>query len=84
LNISANYAFKNSLFLIRFCFLGDAGGGLVLEVDGISKIVGMVSSAKKVIIHGEYKLICDLNNYGVYTDVSKFYYWIRQVILETY
>jgi hypothetical protein len=27
---------------------------------------------------------CDLNNYLVYTDVSKFNSWIEQVIIETY
>jgi secreted trypsin-like serine protease len=69
----------------REFFSGDAGGGMVLEVDGLWKIIGIVSAslAKTVEIDGRIVNICDLDNYQVYTDISKFYNWINQVILET-
>jgi hypothetical protein len=59
---------------------------MVLKVGGLRKIVGIVSAAvaKPVIFNQrEIKIICDLDNYLVYTDVAKFYDWINQVILET-
>jgi hypothetical protein len=59
---------------------------MVLEVDGLSKIVGIVSAAigKPAIVYGENTSICDLKNYLVYTDVSKFSSWIDQVVLESF
>jgi hypothetical protein len=58
---------------------------MVLEVDSLWKIIGIVSAAvaKSVIVGGKNTSICDLDNYLVYTDVSKFYNWIEQVVLET-
>jgi hypothetical protein len=59
---------------------------MVLKVDGLRKIVGIVSAAvgKPIIFdQKDVKIICDLDNYLVYTDVSKFYDWINQVIIET-
>ncbi len=58
---------------------------MVLEVNGLTKLVGIVSAAvaKAAIVYGENRKICDLNNYLVYTDVSKFHEWINQVIFET-
>jgi secreted trypsin-like serine protease len=50
---------------------------MVLEVKGLWKIVGIVSSAPN------NDGICDLNHYVIYTDVSKFNEWIDQVVLET-
>ncbi len=72
--------FKNQIH-----FSGDSGGGMVLEVDGLRKIIGIVSAAvaKPVIVENKRRSICDLDNYLVYTDVSKFYNWINQVVLET-
>jgi hypothetical protein len=58
---------------------------MVLKVKGLSKLIGIVSAAvpKSATIKGEHKLVCDLDNYIVYTDVLKFYDWINQVVLET-
>ncbi len=58
---------------------------MVLEVGGLSKIIGLVSAsaAKKTIFNGKLEKICDLDNYVVYTNVAKFYDWINQVILFT-
>jgi hypothetical protein len=58
---------------------------MVLEVDGLTKIVGIVAAAvaKSAIVGGKKVSICDLDEYLVYTDVSKFYNWIDQVLLET-
>jgi hypothetical protein len=49
-------------------------------------MVGIVSAAvgQYAIIDEKARLICNLDNYLVYTDVSKFYNWINQVILESY
>ncbi len=70
----------------RLILLGDSGGGMVLEVNGLWKIVGIVSAAvgKSTTVYGKNTSICDLNHYLVYTDVSKFYKWIDQVVFETY
>jgi hypothetical protein len=65
---------------------GDSGGGMVLEVEGLSKIIGIVSAAiAKIIIVNRRQIqkICDLENYLIYTDVSKFTKWINQVIFES-
>jgi hypothetical protein len=57
---------------------GFTGAGMVLKIDGLWKIVGMVSTC---ITKPDY---CDLNNYLVYTDVSKFNSWIERVIIDSY
>jgi hypothetical protein len=56
-----------------------------LKIDGLWKTVGIVSSAvgKSAVIDGKNKTICDLNEYLVYTDVSKYNSWIDQIVLET-
>jgi hypothetical protein len=59
---------------------------MALKINGTWKIIGIVSAAiaKPVIVNQrELKIVCDLDNYMVYTDVSKFNEWIYQVILET-
>jgi secreted trypsin-like serine protease len=58
---------------------------MVLKVDGLWRVVGIVSAAvaRFADIDGNLQLICNLDNYLVYTDVSKFYNWINQVVLET-
>jgi hypothetical protein len=58
---------------------------MVLKVGGLSKIIGIVSAADSKIatVNGKNEKICDLDNYVIYTDVSKFYNWIRQVVFET-
>jgi hypothetical protein len=59
---------------------------MVLKVDGTFKVIGIVSAslATRVRDHkGILQSICDLDNYMVYTDVSKFHSWINQVIIET-
>jgi hypothetical protein len=59
---------------------------MVLKIDGTWKIIGIVSAAlaEPVIVEKSgLKFVCDLNNYMVYTDVSKFYDWTYQVIFET-
>jgi hypothetical protein len=58
---------------------------MVLEVDGLSKIIGIVSASigRRVTIRGRVEKTCNLDNYLVYTDVSKFHNWINQVIRET-
>jgi hypothetical protein len=50
---------------------------MVLKIDGLWKIVGFVSACITKPDH------CDLNNYLVYTDVSKFNSWIERVIIES-
>jgi secreted trypsin-like serine protease len=59
---------------------------MVLKIDRLWKLIGIVSAAvaKQKIINNRLVSICDLNNYLVYTDVSKFYNWINQVVLNTY
>jgi secreted trypsin-like serine protease len=58
---------------------------MVLKVDDVWKLVGIVSAALPIPVstNGRFRMICDLENYIVYTDVSKFYHWISQVIGET-
>jgi hypothetical protein len=58
---------------------------MVLKVDGLWRVVEIVSAAvaRFADIDGNLQLICNLDNYLVYTDVSKFYNWINQVVLET-
>jgi hypothetical protein len=58
---------------------------MVLEIDNLTKITGIISAAvaKPVVFNQKVQFICDLDNYLVYTDVSKFYGWINQVIVET-
>jgi secreted trypsin-like serine protease len=70
---------------LKHYFSGDSGGGMVLEVDGTRRLVGIISAAvaKEVVIQGKNAKICDLDSYLVYTDVSKFHGWINQVIRET-
>ncbi len=58
-----------------------------MEVDGLWKLAGMISSCihKPVVKeNGKNVSICDLNNYLVYTDVSKFNSWIELVIVDSY
>jgi hypothetical protein len=59
---------------------------MVLKVDGLRKIIGIVSSGnfKDVNINNGTKVSCDLGLYSVFTDVSKFHDWINQVVLETF
>jgi hypothetical protein len=57
---------------------GSSGAGMVLKIDGLWKLAGMVSTCITKPDH------CDLNNYLVYTDVSKFNSWIEQVFIESY
>jgi hypothetical protein len=66
-------------------FPGDSGSGLVLKVDGLWKLIGIVSAtvAKSAIVDNRNVKICDLDEYVVYTDVAKLYSWIDQVLLET-
>jgi hypothetical protein len=51
---------------------GDSGGGLYLKKDQRWYLRGIVSNA----IKGD-QLICDLNQYVVYTDCAKFVSWIN-------
>jgi hypothetical protein len=59
---------------------------MVLEVDGLSKIIGIISAAiaEKATVFGQIVSVCDLNNYLVFTDVSKFSDWVNQVIFNTF
>jgi hypothetical protein len=68
-------------------FSGFSGAGMVVEVDGLWKLAGMISSCIFDAVareNGKTVSICDLNNYLVYTDVSKFNSWIERVIIESY
>jgi secreted trypsin-like serine protease len=67
-------------------FSGDSGGGMVSKIHRLSKLIGIVSAAvaKNVIIDNKIAKICDLDNYLIYTDVSKFNNWISKVIIETF
>jgi hypothetical protein len=57
---------------------------MVLRVNGLWKIIGIVSAAvaKKVEINDQGYKICDLDHYLVFTDVAKFHEWIRQIVLD--
>ncbi len=60
---------------------------MVVEVDGLWKLAGMISSCIHMPVvkeNGKTETICDLNNYLVYTDVSKFNSWIERVIVDSY
>jgi secreted trypsin-like serine protease len=67
---------------------GDSGGGLILSFDGLWKLVGIVSAniGQPIIFDGQKKakIVCNLDNYLVYTDVAKYNDWVYQVILETF
>jgi hypothetical protein len=58
---------------------------MVLKVNGSWRVIGIVSAstAQFAIIDNKANKICNLDNYLVYTDVSKFHNWINQVVLET-
>ncbi len=62
---------------ICYTFKGDSGSGLVLERNETWALVGIVSAG------ATRSGTCDLPNYVLYTDVSKYYEWIYQVVLET-
>jgi secreted trypsin-like serine protease len=67
-------------------FLGDSGGGMVLKVNDLWKIIGIVSSGNLKIVNdikGVARKTCNLGLFSVFTDVSKYYDWINQVVLET-
>jgi secreted trypsin-like serine protease len=59
-----------------------------LSFDGLWKLVGIVSAAigQPIIFNDQKKaeIICNLDNYVVYTDVAKYNNWINRVILETF
>jgi hypothetical protein len=55
---------------------------MVLKIDGLWKIVGMYSTCITQFVYGV--TYCDLNNYFVYTDVSKFNGWIERAIVDSY
>jgi secreted trypsin-like serine protease len=61
-----------------FEFAGDSGSGLILEINSNWTLVGLVSAG---LIKDED---CDLSDYVLYTDVSKFYDWIYQIMIETF
>jgi secreted trypsin-like serine protease len=71
--------------LIPEFFSGDSGSGMILKVDNRLTLIGIVSAAviEKTIIYGQRQSVCDLNNYVIYTDVSKYYDWVYQVVLKT-
>ncbi|XP_049281803.1 complement C1r subcomponent-like protein isoform X1 [Anopheles funestus] len=55
---------------------GDSGGGLVFAEGSRYHVRGIVSiSAQR-----RNLLLCDPNQYSVFTDVSKFLHWIRQQV----
>jgi hypothetical protein len=59
---------------------------MALTVDGLWKIIAIISASLTNLViegSGSHIHICDLENYVVYTDVSKFHEWISQVVLET-
>jgi secreted trypsin-like serine protease len=58
---------------------------MVLKVDNLWKMVGIVSAAlaQPVIFKNRIVNICDLNYYLVFTDVSKYYDWVYQIVLST-
>ncbi len=58
---------------------------MVLKVDDSWRIVGIISAAVEKFASVDEKIvqICDLDNYLVYTDSSKFRELIEQVVLET-
>jgi hypothetical protein len=51
---------------------------MIVKVGGLWKLAGFVSTC---ITKPD---CCDLNNYLVYTDVSKFNSWIERVIIDSY
>lgn len=58
--------------------IGDGGGGLFINVDGIYFLKGIISSFSR--IDGN----CDTSNYTVYTNIDKFTDWIKQITQETF
>lgn len=55
---------------------GDSGGGFVMKrSDNRFYLRGVVSTALK-----DGPLLCDVNNYVVFADVSKFSEWINQTM----
>jgi secreted trypsin-like serine protease len=68
----------DTLFIYLFLSKGDSGGGLVLEINSNWTLVGLVSAG---LIKHE---VCDLTDYVLYTDVSKFYDWIYAMMIESF
>ncbi|XP_070504845.1 CD109 antigen-like isoform X2 [Chironomus tepperi] len=58
--------------------LGDSGSGLFVEHEGVNYLRGIVSASLS------FNLKCDANNYAVFTNVQKFYYWITNRINERF
>lgn len=54
---------------------GDSGSGMAISVKDRWTLIGIVSAA----LAGPAN-ICDLTNYVVFTDVSKYYHWIMSLI----
>lgn len=54
---------------------GDSGGGLFIKVNGIYYLKGIVSSS----LLNDYGNDCDVFKNAVYTNVPKFYSWIKQI-----
>jgi hypothetical protein len=83
---SFNFCDKFTSQIHENSFSGDSAAGMALIVDGLWKIIGIISASLTMPVNlgsGSPIHICDLENYVVYTDVSKFHEWINQVVLET-
>jgi hypothetical protein len=73
--LSCFYRWKYSLEIL----LGP-GSGMVLEIDGLWKIVGMAST--DIIANAENVKTCILDDYLFYTDIAKYQEWIYQVMFN--
>jgi hypothetical protein len=57
---------------------------MVLEIDGLCKIVGIASTDILTYSYYDENLIrCELDEYLVYTDIAKYQEWIYLVMFDS-
>lgn len=60
---------------------GDSGSGLFFRENGKWYLMGLVSASLSLQVNdNENKPSCDVKNYSVFTDVTKYYDWIKDFI----
>ncbi len=59
---------------------GDSGGAMIFEENGVYYIRGIVSvSMARNDSREDKRILCDPNEYVIFTDVAKYLSWIEEV-----